>query len=200
MAKVSIGLRGWRFDEEAIFDENGEYKPLEEMPEEAADRLRRLYYLVEEPCDACYLEYGEEEIQRCNQATIVYGEPLAEVLLCESHEPDFLYWFREEGGNDLRGQDGFDDAFHEWYADGGRAPAGYGGLEHVDADPDGLPNPPQPEEIQRQLNQEFDGRRIDILEIAGYRDDSGDGGDADDPADFDEEAVNDVLGSEYPSK
>lgn len=193
MAKVSIGLRGWRFDEETIFDEDGEYKPLEEMPDDEAERLSRLYYLVEEPCDACYLDYGEEDVRRCNRATIVYGEPLEEVLLCEPHEADFLYWFREAGGADLRGREGFDDEFHEWYADGGRAPEGYSGLKHVDADPDALPSPPQPEEIQRQLNEEFDGRRIDILETAGYDT-------PDEPEELDDAEVNDLLGSEYPSK
>jgi hypothetical protein len=192
MAKVSIGLRGWRFEEEEIFDEDGEYRPLQEVPDDQAERLRRLYHLVEEPCDGCYLDYGEAEIHRCKQATIVYGEPLAEVLLCESHEADFLYWFREAGGADLRGQEGFDDAFHEWYADGGRAPDGYGGLEHVNADPDGLPDPPQPQEIQRRLNEEFDGRHIDVMETAG-RDTP------EESEDLDEEAVSDVLDSEYPS-
>jgi hypothetical protein len=191
MAKVSIGLRGWRFDEEAIFDEDGRYKPLEEVPDEQAQRLRRLYYLVEEPCDVCYLDHGEQNVERCNRATIVYGEPLAEVLLCEPHEADFLYWFREAGGSELRGSEEFADAFHEWYADGGGAPEGYGGLEHVDADPDGLPDPPQPEELERELNEDFDGRRIDVLETAGYE--------RPEPEDLDEDAVDDVLGTEYPS-
>ena len=55
------------------------------------------------------------------------------------HEPDFLYWFREEGGASHRGEDGFQDAFHEWFADGNRAPEEYGGIEHVDTDPAGVP-------------------------------------------------------------
>ncbi len=63
-------------------------------------------------------------------------------LLCEHHEPDFLYWFREEDGRDLVGDAVFADAFHEWFAAGGRAPDGYGGLEYVDTEPDELPTPP----------------------------------------------------------
>lgn len=96
MAKVSVGLRGWRFDEEEIFTDDEELKPLDEIPEEPRERLVRLVGLVEEPCDVCYLEHGEAEVHRCNQAEIVYGEPNGEVLLCPEHEPDLIYWFREE--------------------------------------------------------------------------------------------------------
>jgi len=66
-------------------------------PEEPRERLVRLVGLVEEPCDVCYLEHGEAEVHRCNQARIVYGEPNGEVLLCPEHEPDLIYWFREGG-------------------------------------------------------------------------------------------------------
>jgi hypothetical protein len=162
MSKVSVGLRGWRFEESEIFDEDGEFKPLEEIPEEPRERLVRLQKLVEEPCDACYIEHGEENLHRATPAEVVYGEPLGELLLCHDHEPDFLYWFREAGGSDHRGSAAFADRFHEWYAAGNRAPEGYGGLEHVDADPEGLPDPPGQNEIQERIEAGFEGRRIDI--------------------------------------
>jgi hypothetical protein len=196
MSKVSIGLRGWRFEESAIFDENGEFKPLDEMAEDDADRLLRLHSLLGEPCDACYLVHGEGDIKRCNEATIVYGEPMDEVLLCADHEADFLYWFREDGGQKHRGDPEFNDAFHEWFADGGRAPEGYGGLDHVDDDPDTLPDPPGAEEVERRLNEEFDGDRIDVRELTG----TGSVDDRPDPEDLDDEALDDVLGTDYPSK
>ena len=142
MAKVSIGLRGWRFEESAVFDEAGRYRPLDEMPTDTANRISRLSALVTQPCHACYLVHGEADVARCTVAEIVYGEPMAEVILCADHEPDFLYWYREAGGEALRGEAELRDAFHEWFADGGRAPAGYAGLEHVDTDPDDLPDPP----------------------------------------------------------
>lgn len=164
MAKVSVGLRGWRFEESEIFDDDGEFRPLEEIPEEPRERLLRLTKLVEEPCDACYLDHGEAAVENANQATIVYGEPLGEVLLCEAHEPDFLYWYREAGGSRHRGEESFADAFHEWYAGDNRAPDGYGGLDHVDADPANLPEPPGQLEIQRRVEEEFEGRRIDLRE------------------------------------
>ena len=141
MAKVSIGLRGWRFEESDVFAGDGSFRPLEEMPPDARQRLSRLTSLANRPCDACWLEHGEEEIERCNPAQAVYGEPMAEVLLCDKHEPDFVYWFREEGGSNHRGSDDLDDAFHEWYLDGGAAPEGYGGVAHVETDPEDLPDP-----------------------------------------------------------
>ncbi len=167
MAKVSVGLRGWRFDEDEIITENGELKPLEEIPEEPRERLVRLVALVEEPCDACYLEHGEDEIHRCNQAEIVYGEPRGEVLLCPAHEPDFVYWFREAGGSEHTGTIEFGDRFHEWVAAGNEAPDGYAAIEHVDEDPDALPELPDQQEIQRRVEAGFDGDRIDIRELAG---------------------------------
>jgi hypothetical protein len=166
MAKVSIGLRGWRFDEEEVFTEAGEFRPLTEIPEEARHRLVRLSLVVDRPCDACYLEHGDAETERCRPAAIVYGEPLDEVLLCDAHEADFLYWFREHGGRELAGDDAFRDTFHEWFAGGGRAPEGYGGIDHVETDPDALPDPPDPKEIQRRLEAAagFEGERIDLRE------------------------------------
>ena len=147
MAKVSIGLRGWRFDEEDVLD-GDELKPLREMPQDARERVARLAVIYNNPCDCCWLVHGEENQRQCNVARVVYGEPLGEVLLCEEHEPDFLYWFREELGHDLAGKRLLQNAFHQWFADGGRAPEGYAGTEHVDTDPEGLPDP----EAQRDLS------------------------------------------------
>ena len=147
MAKVSIGLRGWRFEESEVFDEAGRFRPLSEMPQDTADRLSRLSALAATPCDACYLLFGEAEIAKCNVAEVVYGEPMAEVTLCADHERDFLYWFREAGGDEFRGDTGMRDAFHEWFDDGGRAPEDYAGIEHVETDPENLPDPPDPNEL-----------------------------------------------------
>lgn len=190
MAKVNIGLRGWRFEESAVFTEEGEFKPLDEVPEEPRERLVRLTYLVEQPCDACYLIHGEGDVARCARAAIVYGEPGDELLLCNDHEADFLYWYREEGGKAHRGEPAFRDRFHEWFADGGRAPDGYEGLDHVETDPEELPEPPTPEELHRRLNEGFEGQQIDLHE---RRDDE----DAD-PADLDLGEVD--LGTDYPSR
>ena len=147
MAKVSIGLRGWRFDESDVFEDDGSFKPVPEMPPDARQRIVRLAALVTKPCDACWLVHGDENIERANVADVVYGEPLSEVLLCSDHEPDFLYWYREEGGAEYRGEAELQDAFYGWFDDGGRAPDGYAGLEHVETDPDDLPDPPSPDRI-----------------------------------------------------
>lgn len=135
MSKVSVALQGWRFDEEAIFDGDGDLKPPEEMPEDARYRIIRLAQIGGDACDACWLIHGEANIDRANQGDIVYGEPMAEVLLCEDHETDFLYWFREAGGDAVAGEARFPDEFHEWFAAGNRAPADYQGIEHVERDP-----------------------------------------------------------------
>jgi hypothetical protein len=225
MSKVSIGLRGWRFEEDEVFTETGEFRPLTEIPEDARHRLVRLSLVVDRPCDACYLVHGETEKQRCREATIVYGEPLDEVLLCDHHEADFLYWFREDGGRELVGDDDFRDVFHEWFAGGGRAPEGYAGLDHVETDPDALPDPPSPEEIQRRLEEAsgFEGERIDLRQGTSLGpapgtdsdDPSGDeraasGNEADDTADgeTDDESEDDAdatfddldLGADYPTR
>jgi hypothetical protein len=194
MAKVSIGLRGWRFDEAEIFTDEGELRPLEEIPEEPRERLVRLVSLVEEPCDVCYLEYGDEEVHRCNQARIVYGEPHGEVLLCPEHEPDFIHWFREAGGSDHTGSIEFGDRFHEWVAAGNEAPEGYATVEHVDEEPEQLPDPPDQTEVQRRVEAGFDGDRIDIRALAG------EDGDADDRVESDDLDDADVdLSTDYPS-
>ncbi|GAA0533439.1 hypothetical protein ABNG02_09505 [Halorubrum ejinorense] len=167
MAKVSIGLRGWRFEEDEIFSDDGELKPLDEIPEDPRERLVRLVSLVEEPCDVCYLEHGEEDIHRCREAEIVYGEPEGEVLLCPEHEPDLIYWFREAGGSEHKGSVEFADRFHEWVAAGNESPEGFGSVEHVEEDPGGLPELPDQQEVQERIEADFDGDRIDILELAG---------------------------------
>jgi len=191
MAKVSIGLRGWRFEESEVFTEDGEFKPLDEIPEEPRDRLVRLTYLVDQPCDACYLVHGEEAVEQCRQAAIVYGEPGDELLLCGTHEADFLYWYREVGGKAHRGEPTFRDRFHEWFADGGRAPDGYGGMDHVETDPENMPAPPAPEEVHRRLNENFEGRRINMRE----------GWDEDEDEDDEEINLDGVdLGTDYPSR
>jgi len=147
MEKVSIGLRGWRFSESDVFDEEGRFRPLEEMPDDVANRVSRLSVLVTAPCDACYLVHGEENVGACNVAEVVYGEPMGEVILCGEHEADFVYWYRERGGDSLRGEPELRNAFHEWFADGGRAPGDYPGIEHVDTDPEHVPDPPDPDEV-----------------------------------------------------
>ena len=159
MAKVSIELRGWRFEESEIFTEEGEFRPLDEIPDDTRQRLVRLTYLQGEPCMACHCIYGDEEKHRCKEATIVYGEPMAEVLLCNEHEADFLYWFRERDGADTAGTDSVQTGFTKWFTNGNRSPDDYGGLEHVATDPDSLPSPPDADELTRRLNQEYDGKR-----------------------------------------
>lgn len=139
MGKLSIGLRGWRFDEDDIFKEEGELRALDEMPVEVRNRVVRLSKLVDAPCDACWLIHGDAELEACNPATVVYGEPLAEVVTCDEHEADLLYWYREAGGRAHRGQDTFQEAFHEWFKAGNRAPKGYGPDEHVETAPQSLP-------------------------------------------------------------
>jgi hypothetical protein len=141
MAKVSIGLRGWRFDEESVFTDEGEFKPLAEMDPDVRERVRRLAALVAEPCHACWLIHGDEHLEECNVGDVVYGEPLAEVLLCAEHESDFTYWYREAGGSAFRGEDALREEFYDWFRTGKRAPAEYGREEHVETDPENVPEP-----------------------------------------------------------
>ena len=205
MAKVSVGLRGWRFDEAEIFTDDGELRPLDEIPEGPRERLVRLVGLIEEPCDVCYLDHGEAEVHRCNQAKVVYGEPNGEVLLCPEHEPELIYWYREAGGSDHAGTVEFGDRFHEWVAAGNEAPEGYGSIEHVDEDPDGLPELPDQQEIQERVEENFEGERIDILELAGAKGDGGDESSEEGDGDEDrlsEDALADSdidLSADYPS-
>ncbi|MFH5798279.1 hypothetical protein [Haladaptatus sp. CMAA 1911] len=171
MGKVSIGLRGWRFDEAEVFTENGEYRPMDEMDDDTQTRLFRLSALVGSPCHACWLIHGDENIGMCNEMDVVYGEPLAEVGICSEHETDFLFWYFEEGGDRFRGEERLQDEFLEWFADGGRAPEGYAGVEHVDTDPDDLPEPPEsdPSELNVELPED-EQERIDLRDVDMSRD------------------------------
>jgi hypothetical protein len=162
MSKVSIGFRGWRFDEDEVFDERGDYRDFEEMNDDASARLRRLPALMDRPCDACYLLYGDDDEAR-NAPAAVYGEPRAEVLLCDEHERHFYYWFLEEGGDQYRGTEALQEAFREWFADGNRAPEWYDGPEHVATDPADMPDPdiPDPEVVNVELPED-ERARIDL--------------------------------------
>jgi hypothetical protein len=171
MGKVSIGLRGWRFDEDEVFAADGTVRPLDNMPEDTRERVLRLSGLMEEPCDACYLVH--EDIQQCRPAQAVYGEPMGEVLLCSVHEPAFVYWFREAGGREYAGETELRDRFHEWFADGGRAPDDYAGIEHVEADPGEVPEAPDPQaelpglqaEIDAMDDDELDALDVDLTDL-----------------------------------
>lgn len=145
MGKVSIGMLGWRFDEDEVFEGDGSFRQLDEMPHDVRQRLVRLGMVTNAPCNACWLIHGDENVDECNRAGYIYGEPLSEVIVCEEHEPDFIYWFREDGGSEYRGSDEFQDAFFEWFLDGNRAPDRYEGMEYVESDPDDLPDPPRPD-------------------------------------------------------
>ena len=68
----------------------------------------------------------------------------------------------------------FKDRFHEWFADGNRAPEGYAGVEHVDTDPDAVPQPEPDvemptleEEIEKLDDEELDdlGVGLDDLDL-----------------------------------
>jgi len=167
MGKVSIGLRGWRFDESEVFTDEGELRPLGELPLETRERLVRLSVVAGEPCSACWLIHGDENIQQCNVARVVYGEPLHEVILCGDHEPDFVYWFREAGGSRLTDDpEAFEDGFYGWFDGGGRAPEGYAGVEHVETDPEEVPDP-EPDVEMAALDEEIaalDDEELDALD------------------------------------
>jgi hypothetical protein len=166
MGKVSIGLRGWRFDEEEVFDSEGNFRPIAEMDDDTAARLNRLTGIYDNPCHACWLEHGERE--DCNVATVVYGEPSDEVLLCDEHEPDFTYWYEREG-HEYRGTEVFAERFHEWFDAGNRAPAEYGAPEHVETDPADVPMPERPELAYRNVELAEDEQvEIDLEEGVAY--------------------------------
>ena len=199
MAKVSIGLRGWRFDEEAVFGPDGEVRPLEEMDPDDRDRLVRLVDLVERPCSACYLVHGERA--PCEDAAVVYGEPGSEVLLCDAHEHDFVYWYREAGGSDYRGEARLRTAFHDWFDDGGRAPDGYVGVEHVETDPEAVSDPPEATDLREQLVEGVELERISLRpEALADEDEDGDeNDDGDTPLTTADLARTDLdLDAEYP--
>ena len=168
MGKVSIGLRGWRFDEEEVFAADGTVRPLDNMPPETRQRILRLSGLIGEPCDACYLLYGRDEVERCRPAQAIYGEPGGEVLLCNAHETDFVYWFQEAGGRELVGADDFDDRFHDWFVEGGHAPEEFGGIEHVEEAPDEVPEAPDPEAALPGIEEEIaamDDAELDAIDV-----------------------------------
>lgn len=186
MGKVSIALKGWRFEEAAVFDDDGRFLPLEEMDPDTRLRVNRLTTLREKPCDACWLIHGDDEIERCRPAEYVYGEPQAEVLVCDEHLPDFSYWYLEDGGEAYRGEVAFQDAFHEWFAAGNRAPDGYTGIEHEETDPQSVPDPARGETTVREIPVPEDEQiRIDL------RDPGGDG--ADDGDELDDEDVREAV-------
>jgi hypothetical protein len=200
MAKVSIGLRGWRFDEDAVFDDDGWFRPLDEMPADARERLSRLAAIHDDPCDACWLVHGDEEIHRCNVAEVVYGEPYAEVTLCADHEPDFTYWYETEG-SEYRGTAEFQDRFHEWFAAGGRAPEDYGAVEHVETDPDDVPDPDVDQAVRTVELPEEQRERYDLRTGEYYEGEAADRADGPDESEDDEidPADLDGLDREYPS-
>ncbi len=173
MSKVSIGLRGWRFDEDEVFAADGTVRPLDNMPPETRQRVLRLSGLIGEPCDACYLLYGRNEVDRCRPAQVIYGEPGDEVLLCTAHEADFVYWFQAAGGRDRVGDEDFADRFHEWFVEGGRAPEAFEGVEHVEQAPDEVPEAPDPgaelpgieEEIAAMDDDELDAVDVDLGDL-----------------------------------
>lgn len=172
MGKVSIALRGWRFDEDEVFTDDGELRPIDRLPPDTRERLVRLTAIAGSPCDACWLIEGDENLEDCNVARLVYGEPLSEVLLCTDHEPDFSYWFHEEGGREYAGTDDFDDRFYEWFDGGGRAPEDHGAVEHVDTDPDDVPQPDPDvempsleEELAEMDDEELDALGVDLGDL-----------------------------------
>ncbi|PSP93315.1 hypothetical protein BRC91_10225 [Halobacteriales archaeon QS_4_62_28] len=167
MAKVNIGLRGWRFEEDEVFDE-GQIRPLGAMDEETRLRVLRLAERITDPCDACWLEHGSEGIEQCSPAEAIYGEPRGEVVLCSDHESDFVYWFRTVASEDLIGTLDLQNEFHEWFLDDGRAPEDYVGVEHVDDDPEGVPESPDPYAEMPGLEAELDAmddEELDALDV-----------------------------------
>ena len=168
MSKVNIGLRGWRFDEDAVFDDEGKIRPIGTMDPDARDRILRLVERIDDPCDACWLEAGPDNVEACDPAEVIYGEPRGEVVLCGDHERDFVYWFRNEVDDDLVGHPELGDAFHEWFADGGRAPDSFPPLEHVDEAPDEVPEAKDPFEEMPGLEEELqslDEEELDALDV-----------------------------------
>lgn len=204
MSKVSIGLRGWRFDEDEVFTDDGDVRPFDEIREDTRRRLVRVGVLYGSPCDACWLIHGDDDLEACNEATVVYGEPLSEVTVCDTHEADFLYWFREDGGIEHAETERFEDAFHEWFAAGNRAPEGYGSVEHVDTDPRNLPETAMPDSEEYEdvgtrevIEQRIDLRKGEIEEAPDPRRDVGEDEDEDDDLDLDDADVD--LDADYPT-
>jgi len=116
-----------------------------------------------------------------------------EVLLCADHESDFIYWYQEAGGSDLRGDEAFADVFHQWFADGNRAPDSFGGTEVVETDPEALPDLPDAREIRERLEENYEPHTINLRE---YLDEP------DEPTDqpTEEEIAELDLDTDYPSR
>lgn len=165
MGKISIGLRGWRFDESEVFTDDDEFLPLDELDDDVRERLARLSVLVGSPCDACWLIHGDENLRECAVCEVVYGEPLSEVVLCGEHERDLVYWYQHEGGDSYRGTERFQDAFYEWFEEGNRAPDWFEGVDHVDTEPAELPDPPDPDQEQIDAAGGETGERIDLRDV-----------------------------------
>lgn len=168
MGKVNIGLRGWRFDEDTVFDDSGRIRPIGSMDADARDRVLRLAERVDDPCDACWIVHGEENVEQSNPAEVIYGEPQGEVVLCSDHERDFVYWFRNEADEELIGHPELGDAFHEWFMDGGRAPEVFPPLEHVDESPDDVPTARERFEEMPGLEEELsqmDAEDLEALDV-----------------------------------
>ncbi len=168
MGKVNIGLRGWRFEEEAVFDDDGRVRPLEEIPEGTRERVLRLAERIGDPCDACWIVHGAEDPDRCRAGAAIYGEPGAEVVVCREHETDFVYWYRGAGGSAFRGEPELARRFHAWFREGNAAPDGYEGIEHVDEDPGAVPETPDAGEAIPGLAEEveaFDDDELDALDV-----------------------------------
>lgn len=164
MGKVSVALRGWRFDEEDVFTEEGELRPIDRMDPDTRERLVRLTVIAGSPCDACWLIHGDENLEQCNVADVVYGEPLHEVVLCPEHERDLVYWFQHEGGRDLVGDgEAFEEEFYDWFDAGNRAPDSFEGPEHVETDPEKVPDP-NPEIEMPTLEEELESMDQEELE------------------------------------
>lgn len=120
--KICIGLRGWKFDIQEVLDKNGELKALEEMSEEDKVRIIRLSEIIGNACHVCMLKNPEEGWDVWEKATVVYGEPTSEVLLCDKHESIFEHWFFNEGGKAYKGKEELQEKFHNWIKNSGFSP------------------------------------------------------------------------------
>lgn len=112
--KICIGLRGWKFNPDDVLTEKGELKALEEMSEHDRLRIVRLSEIIGNACHVCMLKNPEEGWDKWKKATVVYGEPTSEVLLCDEHESVFEIWFFEKGGKTYKGKEEMAEKFHEW--------------------------------------------------------------------------------------
>ena len=112
--KVCIGLRGWRFNPDDVFDSEGRIKKPEDIPEGQRERIARLSDIVGNACHVCMLLHPDAGWDEWVKADVVYGEPRHEVLMCDEHEDVFETWFFDEGGKALKGSEELQYEFHEW--------------------------------------------------------------------------------------